>query len=85
MIKHSDVIEKGFIGDSLREVASFVRYNRAVRSKNGSILKKMKDTKSIFIHIPKTGGKSIFQSVYSTKLHEGLGHAGLEVYRTPGP
>jgi hypothetical protein len=42
----------------------------------------MKKTQSIFVHIPKTGGKSILTSVYEVGIHDGFGHAPIEFYRS---
>lgn len=42
----------------------------------------MKETQSIFIHIPKTGGKSIITSLYGVELHESCGHASATFYKS---
>jgi hypothetical protein len=66
----------------LSECRAWIKYHRLEKSDQGAILRKMKDTKSIFVHIPKTGGKSILSGLYGIKLHEGFGHAGAGFYQS---
>lgn len=59
---------------------SLFRCYRIKLNGGGKILDKIKETRSIFIHIPKTGGKSIFKSIYKVDMHDSFGHAGIKAY-----
>ncbi len=67
---------------ALSGARAWLKYQRLAWSGNGAILGKMKATRSIFIHIPKTGGKSILNGLYNIELHEGYGHAPAVFYRS---
>ncbi|MEJ1363982.1 MAG: sulfotransferase family 2 domain-containing protein [Candidatus Sedimenticola sp. (ex Thyasira tokunagai)] len=71
---------KGIIYPFLSECRSLLKYHRLAVARNGAILRSMTKTKSIFFHVPKTGGKSILEALYGIELHEGFGHAGVEFY-----
>ena len=45
------------------------------------VMERMRQTRAIFVHVPKTGGKSISSELYGTGLHEGFGHASAMFYR----
>lgn len=46
----------------------------------------MAETKSIFVHIPKTGGKAVLTNLYGVDVHETLGHASIHFFHgTFGP
>ena len=64
----------------LKECRSWITYHNAVLGGHGSILRRMKKTKSIYIHIPKTGGKSILKGIYGIDMHDGVGHATAGFY-----
>ncbi len=68
------------IWPALKEVKSLFRYYKIVLINDGALLKKVKKTESVFIHIPKTAGKSIFKSIYSIGLHESYGHVDVNAY-----
>ena len=70
--------------EKISDVRAFIKYSKLVNNsnRNGEILKKMQDLNSIFIHIPKTGGKSILTSFYGVGVHDGFGHAPMEFYQS---
>jgi len=64
----------------LKECRSLITYHKMLLGSHGPILKRMKKTKSIFIHIPKTGGKSILKGIYGINMHDSFGHASAGFY-----
>ena len=70
---------------SLLEIASELRAplrRRRVEDPNlRRVMERMRDTRAIFVHVPKTGGKSISSELYGTGLHEGFGHASAGFYQ----
>jgi len=77
---------KPFDRRGLRAYASLVRshfeYRRLRKKPGGILLDKMIATQSIFVHVPKTGGKSVMNALYGLDLHAGLGHAGILAYKS---
>jgi len=77
---------KSFDHRGLRAYASLVRsyleYRRLRKKHGGVLLDKMIATQSIFVHVPKTGGKSVMNALYGLDLHAGLGHAGVLAYKS---
>jgi len=45
------------------------------------VMERMRETRAIFVHVPKTGGKSVSSELYGMGLHEGFGHASAKFYR----
>jgi len=37
-------------------------------------------TRTIFVHVPKCGGKSVIRDLYDLDVHEWFGHAGIQFY-----
>jgi len=66
---------------AVHEYRCRARYRRLVQTEIGTLLEGMKETQSIFVHIPKNGGKSIITSVYGADIHEGAGHADYKFYK----
>lgn len=77
--------KKSFL-QGIRPIASesraFFKYHKLMLQKKGLFLKKMKESQSVFIHIPKTGGKSIVTSLYKIGIHENFGHASAPFYKS---
>ena len=73
-------VTRGVVLDAFSEIRSVLKFNRHLSGDKGAFLRKMCETESIFIHIPKTAGKSIFQGLYGIGLHESFGHAGVDAY-----
>lgn len=72
--------------NSIKKNISFLRgyiKRNYFTPKNQQIfLDKMEKTQSIFIHIPKTGGKTILNSFYGMEEHESFGHTNILFYKS---
>jgi len=61
-------------------IRSNYKYHKLTWSGKAPLLEKMKATKSVFVHIPKTGGKSILNALYGVEAHNAAGHATAQFY-----
>lgn len=65
----------------LSELRAPIRQHRIRSADHIRVMQAMKDRQAIFVHVPKTGGKSISSELYGTELHEGFGHATALFYQ----
>ena len=66
----------------LKECRSWITYHKLLLGNQGPFLRSMEKTESIFIHIPKAGGKSILKGIYGLDMHDGFGHASVRFYQS---
>jgi hypothetical protein len=70
------------LSGAMSDCRAVLRFRRLARPQQQAALRRMKTTRSIFVHIPKTGGKSILASLYGADLHDGFGHAAIDFYKS---
>lgn len=64
------------------ELRSFRKRRRTARGPLAETLKRLVETRAIFVHIPKCGGKSVVQDLYGVEEHDYFGHALPIFYRS---
>ena len=69
------------LSDLVSEIKAPFRRRKVTSAPLKGVMAKINERKAVFIHVPKTGGKSISAELYGTDLHEGFGHASALFYR----
>jgi hypothetical protein len=66
----------------LAEWRSKKRRARLPHERQTGALAAIMRTRTVFVHIPKCGGKSVIKTVYGLQTHDWFGHASIDFYRS---
>lgn len=77
----SQIIRYRFGLHPMAETRAWLRRCKIYREISGNYLKRMLQLRAIFVHIPKTGGKTVHSVVFNTPPHENFGHADIAFYK----
>lgn len=66
----------------LAEWRSHKRRKRLPVARRNGALDAILRTQTVFVHIPKCGGKSVIRMLYGLDMHDWFGHANIEFYQT---
>ena len=69
------------MADLLAELGAARRRWRFRGDPRGAHIAAMMRTRTIYVHVPKCGGKSIISGFYGLGVHDGFGHAEINLYR----
>ena len=72
---------KGVLSDLVSQIRAPLRRCKVTSAPHRRVMERIQARQAVFIHVPKTGGKSISAELYGTELHEGFGHASAIFYR----
>jgi hypothetical protein len=66
----------------VQEIRGILKRRKVRRTEQATALERIIETNSVFVHVPKCGGKSIVRDVYGLSEHEWFGHAGIGFYHS---
>lgn len=72
---------QGTIKRFLSEGRSLLRRRALPSDLKSRALSRLQKTRSVFVHVPKCGGKTVINDLYNLQAHEGFGHAGIAFYQ----
>lgn len=67
---------------TVQEVRGAVKRARVRRSRQALALSRILETNTVYVHIPKCGGKSVVHDIYDVSEHMWFGHAKIGFYHT---